>query len=319
MTNLTQTVTAGFGGTTDTLVAPNIQITGHEGISDFNLGIPLRCYPPGCKITASVGEIRRGTSQEVEVQGEMIKWSGTKAKLKFYPSSTPEMEALFGFGVKGDVLDPVSIRLTIDMAKGEITSSVSFMGLVKVLPYKALYELFYYKPNISFAKFPKSEFGGLNITFGSIAAYKDGGITIFDVPPTSLVDGTDKVEIYRIISQSVITVDGEWEKPETWDGSYTGTYTSGQTGPDKSNSATKERVHEVGYITRTGGKLWYEKFSTGLAQPYPDTLIKATGTPNFQPVISMRSQNPSQLFKDAPELRGRAEGYISERAKHPLI
>ena len=66
MTTLIQSVTAGFAPTTgdQSLNPPTIQITGHEGVGSPDFGIPLRCYPPNCKIVASVGEVRRGSTPQ---------------------------------------------------------------------------------------------------------------------------------------------------------------------------------------------------------------------------------------------------------------
>lgn len=316
-TKVVQTVTVPFAEGQN---KPTIQITPHPMTSGTDFGIPLRCYPPGCTIVCSVGQIRLKTIRQVEIQGQMMQWSGTSQKLKFYPVGSPTVDLVYGFStVDGHLMNAGEVTFTVDLVLGEIRSTADFQGLVKVGVYDAQYQWFMYEPKIQYQGAGWAGMDGVNIQFGSVAAFKDGGLTIYEVPAPEFPNADDFIEIYRIVSPTIITVDGEWEKPQSWDSSYTGTYTTGQTGPDKDNSAEKQRVHEVGYITKTTGTFGYTNYLQSLVKPFAPYLIHSTGTQDFQPVISIKEQQLTTVFADNNYLMGLAQGYLTERKTKPLV
>src|SRR5258706_514578 len=311
---------------------PSIQITPHPGLYVGDQGIPLRCYPPGCQLVASVGTITLGNIYQVEIPGEMIKFSGSDYNLKFYPITRPDLTFITGFDERGNLLSSGQIQLTTNLTTGVVHSSKSFQGLVKAGVYQSQYQLFYYKPEITIQNIHTSDFPAYPSEYGSVCAYKDGTIEIYDIPTLTNADGPQKVEIYRITSTTIADPDGLWEKPVTskqsgYNQSTAFPGSGSPSGPDPNNSADQQRVHEVGYLTTSSvGALWYDRFSNFLQKPFDaPTLIRgliviggtntspASGTPLFQPVLEFKAQTPASLFPSNSYLSGAAAREISNR------
>lgn len=297
---------------------PKVTITGHPGMSWGEKGIPYRVYPPGCIVRVTSGSVSLDITREVEVPGDFLQWSGQSASLRYTPNNTPTVTFQWGFDDEGK---PVSqVTFTVNRTTGEVRSSKSFQGLVKVGPYRASYQLIWYKPANKLFEMLASSYPTL-VEYGVICAYKNGGIAIEQVQLPNIQQDTDRIELWRVTSKTVLDSKGEWEYPSNWGGAYAGKYPDGKTGPDKDASAVKERVHEIGYITATGGSVWYERFPKFLLQPYesPTQGIRDVMGGGFQPDITLSKQDPITLFPDKPAAQGAASLAISERMKLPKI
>lgn len=307
MKSVKTTVTVPFGHEK----RPPVVIAPHAGWFTGEQGIPLRVYPPGCTLTASVGTITRSVVRSVDIQGGMISFSGREGRLKYVPASIPTIDFEFGFTEKGEVVTP-PVTFTVDQGSALVRSNKSFQGLAKAGLYTALYELIYYRPVLTLTGIGSN--AGLHIEYGSIAAYLNGTLTIYDVPAPTWTENNERIEIYRVVSETILAENLEWEKPQTWGNNYTGTYTGGTPGPSDDTFVLKERVHELGYVTVRSGMAHYETFSQTLAHPFSQsTLIKSAGTTQFQPIISLKKKDPKTLFADNATLRGIADAAIKER------
>lgn len=300
---------------------PRIAITGHPGIMWGVEGIPLRVYPPNCQLRTSVGSINRDTIREVEIPGDMISWNGQSSFLQYRPNQAPSAQLVWGFDEDGESVAPGTVAFSVDTFKGEIRSNRKFQGLVKIGVYSASYELIWYRPDTQVINTIGSQFPTIHSTYGVIAAFKDGSLQTYEVQIPNILQGTDKIELWRVVSSVVIDSAGEWELPVDWSTTYAGTYPGGIKGPDKDGSLVKERIHELGYITATAGTVWYEKFGRSLVQPYqlPLTPIQSSGTPRFQPVLSLSKGSPTSLFPEVPAAQQRAAVAIAEREQIPLM
>lgn len=301
---------------------PQITITGDPGVSDPGLGIPFRVYPAGCTYYVTVGTLTPDTIREVEIPGEMLSFSKSdSATLKYPPHGRqPILEVLWALNDRGQPADVRSMRFTIDSYTGRVKCSKAFTGLVKTSAYSARYQRILYKPTVEAVAVLWSEFPGIHVNYGVIAACKDGAMAIHEVQiPTGPQTGTDKVELWRVVSNTILDPTGEWEKPQTWGTSYNGKFNDGKTGPDSSSAIMKERVHEIGYATRTGLVTWYDQFPRGLANPYPPRAIKTIGTDPFQPEVTLRTQTPESLFPDDLSAQRAAARFIADRKATPLI
>lgn len=291
--------------------APQITIVGDPGAFNGADGIPLRVYPPGCQFFTTAGTVTPGATRTVPVMGEMLTFSNSdSASLKYLPMGPVTFEVLWSMD---DHAQPVGgLRFKVDSNTGYVRVNVPFTGMVRTSAYQTQYQSIRYKPEIEQSMSLVSSWPNLHVTYGVIAAIKNGGMGTFEVPLPTIPSGTDKVELWRVVSNTVLDPDGEWEKPQTWGAGYTGKYADNKTGPNAESSILKERVHEIGYATRTGMVTWYDQFSRSLAQPYTG-FIKDTETPNFQPVFSLRKQVPSQLFPEDVFAQQSVGRYIAER------
>lgn len=301
---------------------PSITITGHPCITDGTQGIPLRVYPTGCTFAATQGTITQDISRQVTVDGEMMQWNGNTGRLKFQCLTPPTAQMMFGFDEQGRNVNPATVTFTVNTQTGVITSSKSFQGLVKVGPYTSVYQLIWYRPITELDNIQPNRAPTVHVNYGVIAAYKDGAMAIHQVQiPTQVGINTDKLELWKVTSKIISDADGTWEYPTNWTTNYSGTYTTGQTGPDKDQSLVVERVHEIGYVTKTGGVMWYESFLHTLQKPYntQPTIIQSSGTPQFQPSVAISFNAASSLFPDDAAAQAAANYYIAQRNLLPLI
>jgi hypothetical protein len=318
-------------GFANELSKPAIKITPHPEYNDADLGIPLRVYPPDVSLAASVGTITKKNVLSEEIQGELVRFSGSsEAKFTYTPAEEPPpAELVFGFDSKGDpLLFPPQFGYEIKtgtikayrIVAGE-KQPFAFYGLVRVPKYRAEYLKFYYKPAIEYQKTGMMGIYGAVTTFGTVAAYKEGTIELYEVPTTDTTSGKYRNEIYRIVSQTVIDPEGEWELPETWGPSYEGRYDNNDVGPQYDTAVVKERIHEYGYVD-SYGFFHYEVFRRYLGKPYDSIPRKITNanTFPFQPKIEMISKNPKDVFDDYQKpLQERLAGYIAKRKTYDLI
>lgn len=325
---LSTTLRVGFASS---LERPSIKIAPHPEYNDATLGIPLRVYPPDVSLAASVGTITKQNILTEQIQGEMLRFSGTsEARLTYNPSSSPpDPEFLFGFDQQGEpLLFPP--RFEYDLKNGIVRSyrivagrrqPLEFYGLVRVREYLAEYLKFYYKPAVEYLKTGMIGVYGSLVTFGVIAAYKAGGIELYEVPTNRGDASRYRSEIYRIVSKTVIDPDGEWEIPEQWGPTYAGKYDNGTDGPQADTAVVKERVHEYGYMD-SYGFFHYEAFRRFLLQPFDSSpiLISNENTLFFQPKIEMITVSETSLFNDGQKaLRDRMRGYLDKRKTYKLI
>lgn len=313
------------------LESPPIKITTHPEFNDATLGIPLRVYPPDVSLAASVGTITKKNVLTEEIQGELLKFSGTsEAKFTYMPTgSPPPAELLFGFDKSGEpLLFPPQFEYNIKTGTvhayrgaGSSKQPVNFYGLVRVPPYTAEYLKFYYKPAVEYLKTGMIGIYGTLLTYGVIGAYKAGTIELYEVEASKMTPNRYRTEIYRVTSKTVIDPDGEWELPEKWGPSYEGRYDNGDVGPQYDTAVVKERVHEYGYMDAYG-MFHYEAFRRLLVKPFDFTprVIEATQTFPFQPKLEIVTTDPKVLYNDEQKpLRDRMVGYISKRKGYPLI
>lgn len=311
-------VTVQFAGDDAGTSVPRVQITGHPGISWADQGIPFRVYPPGCVIKASAGTTKTDSVRQVDVPGDMVSFSGSSASLRYAPETTPTVELVWGFDDEGNQVSDVSF--TVNNVTGQIRASKSFQGLVRVGEYKTSYELIWYQPESRLQAVLGSQMPAVHVEYGVLAAYKNKGMAIHQVEIPEVTQATDKIELWRVTSKTVIDPSGEWEYPPNWE-TYSGTYPDGKPGPDKDSSVVKERVHELGYMTKSGGAVWYDQFPKTLLKPYDGVtvLIRNAATPGFQPQVDFRFQNAADQFLQYPGRAQAAQQAISERQLQPKI
>jgi hypothetical protein len=257
--------------------APQITIVGDPGAFNGADGIPLRVYPPGCQFFTTAGTVTPGATRTVPVTGEMLTFSKSDtASLKYLPNGAVTFTVLWSLD---DHAQPVGgLTFKVDPNTGRVKANAVFTGMVRVGPYTSQYQSIKYKPEIEQSMSLMSSWPNLHVTYGVIAAIKHGGMGTFEVPLPTVPTGTDKVELWRVVSNTVLDPDGEWEKPQSWGSGYTGKYADNKTGPNADSAILKERVHEIGYATRTGMVTWYDQFSRSLSQPYSG-FIKDKETP----------------------------------------
>lgn len=298
---------------------PKVEITGHPGVDWGEAGIPLRVYPTGCIVKCTSGQVTMDTTRNVEMPGDFLSFSGTSASLRYPPLSAPDIELMWGFDEQGEEVSEVGFK--VNLVTGQITATKSFTGLIKVGDYSTSYQLIWYRPETQIFNLLGSSFPGIHVEYGVVCAYKDGGLAIHQVELPDIKQGTDKVELWRVVSKTVIDPEGEWEYPSNWTTTYAGKYPDNKTGPNKDSSAVKERVHEIGYITATGGTVWYDKFPKFMLQPYqaPTQQVKTTGNTGMQPVVELRTQDPNSLFPDNASAKSAAAFAIEQRKTIAVI
>ena len=146
-------------------------------------------------------------------------------------------EVMFALDANGI---PMGTPMEVQRSGDTVTFDSKFFGLVRVKAYNKSFKVLKYTPVTTMT----------SATYGVVAAYRNGRMSLCHVQPPTLGTGNDELEVYRIESEMLINGDGEWEKPNGWPDNPT--YPNGATPPRPRIGVISTRVHEVGMVTATG-------------------------------------------------------------------
>lgn len=178
---------------------------------------------------------------------------------------------LFAIDSNGVPLDVVEVSRSATEAK----FSQPFYGLVKVAEHTIDVRILKYTPSQTTIQNLVSTAFGVSVTYGTVAAFKDGRLATCEVEPPTVSNGADELEVYRIESQSLINPEGEWEMPDGWPDNPT--YPTGATPPRPRIGVVTTRVHEVGMVT-SEGYFYSREFDVAIAKPYFGNVTAYTPT-----------------------------------------
>lgn len=281
----------------------NLTIENDPGESDGDV-IHLLLFPAvGATMRADVGTLSAfGTPRLVDVPGGVVTMQGTTASLpKRADGVPPIIQVLFAFDKSGESITP---SILYDTARNLFTSDRECTAAIAYTAYSTVAFPFTYRPELVDAG------AGSISKFGTIAAfYPPDNITTFEVSPFSLVNGNSYFEMYRIVSPSITTRDGEFQKPPSFPTS--GAYPDKALVLDTGTFLETERVHEVGFMTSTGAVHVQTQF-VGRLPPYDSgadaaykfaKVLKPSSLPvdMFPPDIIKKAQN---------EIRRRGQGKL---------
>lgn len=250
------------------------------------------------KLFASVGSIAFTGRMDVEkVKPSLYSINGAST-LKLSDLSTPEI--LIAFDEKGNPLPihgqafpalPGQLKV-VSHQNDEVRFSREFYGVVKGGGYDDPYHVLKYTPLVTGSPTGLNIIPGLNnvltTTFGVVAAYRNGVMAMLEVDPYGVTPGDDQIEIYRIESQIVINKEGAWEMPDNWPDNPS--YPNGATPPRARSGIVSTRVHEAGYVTKSG-YVYTRSFFVMIEKPYwgdntykpKKTLVKGDGLNSLGP------------------------------------
>jgi len=207
--------------------------------------IHLLLYPHTGNISvyATVGSVTVGNTKAVLVPSGAVSFSGgrTAALPRPVVAASPELRTLIAIDEEGD---PLSVGFSVQdgfvVADRECHASVAYSA------YTSAARRLAYRP-------VSRPLGlGVSVEFGSIVALRrPTTFLIYPVQPFSVLFGNALYELYRIVSNTVTTPEGEFEKPANYP-TNPGTYTGSVFTLDVSVSLQTERVHEIGYMDQDG-------------------------------------------------------------------
>ncbi len=252
-----------------------------------NVAAELHASPRGA-------EVRLGGSKIIDVPGGVLTFSNSDtAALPFVPTeSNPEFSPGIAFDSLGQ---PVSVSAFYDAPAFSVRASRKFTGSIDYSAYQTTARILTYTPLVE-------TFGdGARTTFGSITAYYRGSLLVYQVQPTTILNGAALIELYRIYSYKVITHDGEFEAPPTYPTS--GAY-PGKTLVIDTDGWKFERPHEIGYIDDQG-HAYPQTPNVQILEPY---VGDGTYTPTkFKRIATL---DPT---KYPPEIIAKANDFVRSR------
>lgn len=258
-------------------------------------------------LAADVGEVVLGGSKVIEIPGGILTFSGSdSAPLPATPIDTPpEFKSLFAFNSKGQ---PTTADAHYDRSTGAVRLTRSCTGAISYTGYKSSARIITYRPRTEVL--PTYTGGGVigggKTTYGVIAAYYEGTLITHQVVMPDMVNGNDEVELYRIVSDKVITPEGEFEKPPAYPNN---TYPGLGISIDMSSSVLIERVHEIGFMDSTG-RAWTK-------EPYAPILEPYVGSLSYKPVKRLR-ESPVPEDRYDKKIVARARDIVKARGRQKL-
>ncbi|SEH05526.1 Uncharacterised protein [Candidatus Venteria ishoeyi] len=151
-----------------------------------------------------------------------------------------------GIDTEGRSVNP---QIYYDADTEQFRASVEFYGYAQVT-YSSRYIILTYTPQRK---------NWLHL-YGFILSYHDGNAATYDVPAKT-VQTNPSQELYRVISQYLVSEDGAFEKPVGWP--QTQSYPDNNVEPpDEEGTLVHERVHEKGWLSPDG---YFEHKETGIS------------------------------------------------------
>ena len=220
----------------DTGAGARLQFVLHAGITVFGI-TKVRMYPDSNPLLeVNIGEIIREHSEVQSISREVVPFSGGTTASANLPIVGNLVTRDFGafFDSEGNKIGNV----TFQIKDGALLANKGFFGAVEV-DYDTTFRLLRYTGAVLNGIF----------TVGTILAFLNGSVTTFDIPLPELPED-DFVELYRLTSESVVTDQGVFEKPEEWTGQPGSPTFPGQPPqPDGGDpNMLVERLHELGRI-----------------------------------------------------------------------
>lgn len=267
-----------------------------SGAADLNVHLLL--FPAlDAQLVVDVGAVRFGNTKTVDVPGGVVEFTGSSvAALPKIPSeATPEIRVLRASDADGNAK---SVGISYDAGTGELRASAECIGAVAYGRYKTRAREIIYTP------LSENLGGGSRTTYGTIVAfYPPRSQTVYEVLPFDADQGNVTIELYRVVSNTVVTVDGEFERPPDYPAS--GAYPDAALELDTSTSMETQRVHEIGYMDMRRKFGWVDVF-------YQPTLEPYVGTPSYTPTKRLiESTLPADRF--SPEEIAAAKNFIAGR------
>lgn len=220
----------------------------------------LLVYPTDAgPIVTNLGRIAVRGVKEVHVPGGILSITGDSADLVKQPAGEiPEFKTLFAFTEKGQPTGPVGARY--DAATKKVILNQKCTCAISYGPYLAQ------ALQVTYTPLTERLGDGVSVTYGVVAAYHQGAITVFEIPPLEEDDnGNAIIELYRIFSKKVINADGAFEKPPGFP--TTGSYPGKSFVLDTTQAMEIERVHEIGFMNQRG-YAWAETYTVSVLEPY---------------------------------------------------
>jgi len=282
----------------DSVAAANLAIEGYEGAVPADGNVHLVLFPADLRIqlVSNIGEIQRGDIIPIFVPGGTITFSGSQSvSLPRRPQySSPTLTTLFAFDENGL---PTTANIRTD-AFGQVVSDKKIYAAIAYTDYVTSGQRFTYRPVTN--NLPG---GGTTKTFGVIAAFfpPTKEMLIYQVQPVDINTGDWQIELYRLVSYSVATPEGEYELPPNYptDGNYPGSTTI----IDPATSLKTQRVHEVGFMD-ANGRGYSRTYTVQTLRPYDSDT-------NYKPVKTCITTPPGGNI--SPALKQRALNLIAGR------
>lgn len=302
--------TASFGGTGSGVDGVNLTIENDPGSFSGADEVHLLLFPAvGASLRASKGTVSGfGTAKPVRVPGGVVTMSGTTASLpKRADVTVPILKVEFAADKAGNAIDP---GIVYDPANNTMTAAVECTAAISYSPYETMGLPFSYYPELETSSVGGTGGSGSVAIFGTVIAfYPPDNITTFDVEAFNF-DAESLYEMYRIVSNTVTTIDGEFEKPPNFPTS--GAY------PDKPlvlptiNFLETERVHEIGYMDIRGNAP-VRFLSVPILEPYVGASYQ-----NYRPPSKRIVESPLPAEKFSQDLILRAKNSIATRGAKKL-
>lgn len=266
--------------------------------------IHLLLFPAvGATLRTTKGQVERGNIRAVAVPGGTVSINGRNGSLpKRADAVNPELTVLMAFDKDGN--EAFGVTLQYDAESNQLTLSQDCTAVIQFSDYKTNALELLYTPKLT----PGPD-GSQIAEFGTIAAfYPKNNLTTFDVQPFSFDTGNSTFELYRIISSTVTTQDGAFEKPPNFptDGIYPGkTFVL-----DIASGATEnEAVHELATMDNLG-RVFIQTNFVPIYQPY-------TGDPTYKPIETIRASSIPD-GKYPKDLVLRAKNIVAQRGQGKL-
>lgn len=235
-----------------------ISITPDIGIyNDSDLHFLI--HPVSAGARATKGEVIRGDTKEIEVPSGALTFSGGRtAHLPLRPvGGVPTFKIEYAVDEDGDGL---SVGLSYNGASNTLTATREFHGVVSYSEYPSLSRKLAYRP----ASSPLPG-GGVKVDFGSIIGFvRPRSFIVYPVTPFQIINGNAVYELYRIVSYTVTTPEGEFETPPNYptNGNYPDLPSL-----DISVSLQTKRTHQIGYMDESG-RGWVNSYYVPAIAPY---------------------------------------------------
>lgn len=257
----------------------------------------LLVYPHDAKVTTDAGRLEKHDPTIVTVSGAVVAVSNSdRFNLPRIPITVPEqfLTVLFAFSPTGQPLNGVTAWY--DSAAQLIKLSATCYAAVKYTDYPSKAGRYTYYPDANY-----DLQSGYVFTYGMIAAYHNSQLTLFELPLATLDQGETKIELYKVVSEKVLTLNGEYEKPPNYpDNTYPGMGVA----IDMTNSVLQKRVHEIGYINERG-YAWAEQLYVRILEPYVGVLSYTPVTSVEKNTLDPSKYPPSLVLKGLDFLRSR--------------
>lgn len=279
----------------------NLSIENDPGATFVPLGdVPLLLFPAvDAFIATNVGTVRFGSNRAVNVPGGIVQISGgNETSLpKRGDAASPTLKVLHAFDTTGA---PTGIGLSYDPATNIIRADKNCHAAISYTPYRTFARELIYRPVIDSS----------SSTYGVISAfYPPSSMTIFEVQPFGVDTGNSIFELYRIVSESVTTPDGEFEKPPGWptSGAFPGNPIPAL---NPMIAAVFQRVHEIAQMDSTG-RVWVETYFHPNLSPYQSDVA-------YKPVKRLVESNVPTSRGFSTDIILKAKNEVSRRGQGKL-